>query len=125
MSGLSSACRSRHHKDCRGTRLADGKRVPCECECHAKARKRPREGQEKSKKSERKGVRAPRAIIGPDPRKPTREEAIQAWQTTPPPEPPIEEMVTPERPICFGNCCELSSACDACPEYNTCRRETK
>lgn len=26
------------------------------------------------------------------------------------------------RPSCFGNCYELSSACNACPEYNRCRK---
>lgn len=30
----------------------------------------------------------------------------------------------PERPACFGNCAEMSSACDACPVYNPRMRAT-
>lgn len=30
----------------------------------------------------------------------------------------------PDRPACFGQCAEISAACDGCPVYNECRRAT-
>lgn len=36
---------------------------------------------------------------------------------------PKEELAA-DRPACFGNCAEISSTCDACHEYNACRRAT-
>lgn len=32
---------------------------------------------------------------------------------------------TDDRPACFGNCYELSSACNACSVYNACRRASQ
>jgi hypothetical protein len=60
----------------------------------------------------------PAPIVAVDPAK--------EWQSTPVP-PMKAELVAkegdlPERPACFGNCAELSSACDGCELYNPCRK---
>lgn len=149
-SGWSSACRSGHHKSCSGYHKTGKKRKKCSCPCHAEAKKIEEQLRAAGMISPDTNVvvkRDPPAVIsdelaaisgGPateSPARPSPELLDLMNRAARVAEQPIfrpvylqivpkGEELAADRPACFGNCAEISSTCDACPEYNACRRAT-